>query len=123
MSNSWCKVVDNQMVDGPRAWPNNTPPDSTWVPHELEETAHTINDTFIGSHFEIRDGKVIEVKDYRPKTQEEIDSELDNIKQRAATEMAAADEAISLWQSYKSAWEPYLTVATLDENLVFPERP
>lgn len=123
MSNSWCKVVDNKMIDGPRAWVNNTPPDDTWIPHELEETAHTDNDTFAGSHFEIRGNKVVEVKDYRAKTQEEIKAELESIKNHAANEQLYADEMINLWQTYKTALEPCRTLTTLDKNVVFPERP
>lgn len=73
MTNSWCKVVDNQVVDGPRAWANNTPPDSTWLPHSLEDPGNPdeANYVYSGSHHEIRGNQVVEVKDYRALTEEE----------------------------------------------------
>lgn len=71
--NSWCKVVDGKVVDGPRAWADNNPPDATWLPHDLEDPGNPdeANYVYSGSHHEVRGNQVFEVKEYRPLTDDE----------------------------------------------------
>lgn len=129
MRNSWCKVENGAVVDGPRAWDNNSPPDNTWLPHFLEDVPNTAYDLFVGSHHEVRGDKVVEVKDYRPKTSDEINEELTQIKQMAAEAMRLADEKIQegsnvdAWAEYKQAWSAYTGVTTLDDTRVWPTEP
>jgi len=129
MSNSWCKVVDGAVVDGPRAWPDATPPDNTWLPHSLEDQPNDAYDLFIGSHHEVRGDQVVEVKDYRKKTQAEIDDELAQINRMAADAIAKADEKIAEgvkvdeWTAYKTEWLQYTNVTTLDNNRTWPTEP
>lgn len=71
--NSWCKVENGAVVDGPRAWADNNPPDATWLPHDLEDPGNPdeANYTYSGSHHEVRGNQVVEVKEYRALTEEE----------------------------------------------------
>ena len=75
MSNSFCKVENGVVVDGPRAWPDAIPPDATWFPHDLEDPGNPNEATYCysGSHHEVRGEAVVEVKEYRLYTQEELD--------------------------------------------------
>lgn len=129
MSNSWCKVVNGQVVDGPRAWDNATPPDDTWLPHSLEDQPNDAYDLFVGSHHEVRGNQVVEVKDYRKKTDAEVAEELAQIKRMAsnaivnADEKIAAGENVDAWSAYKAAWSQYVDVTTLDNNRVWPTEP
>lgn len=129
--NSWCKVVNGQVIDGPRAWADNTPPDETWLPHRLEETPHTINDNFIGSHHEVRGNEVVEVKDYSPKPQAQIDEEIQSIKDLAAANIANADVELSNadlpnrdeWLAYREAWEALTSITALSGDYYMPPEP
>lgn len=129
--NSWCKVVDGKVVDGPRAWSENTPPDDTWLPHRLEETPHTINDNYIGSEHEVRGNEVVEVKKYSPKSAEQIADEIESIKSLAARNIQKADEKLAnpelanrpAWEAYRSAWEPLLTITVLSWAYYMPSEP
>lgn len=71
--NSWCKVENGAVVDGPRAWADNNPPDGTWLPHDLEDPGNPdeANYVYSGSHHEVRGNQVVEVKEYRALTEEE----------------------------------------------------
>lgn len=126
--NSWCKVVDGKVVDGPRAWPDAVPPDATWLPHSLQETPNTPYDVFVGSHHEVFADKVVEVKDYRPKTDDEVQEELNQIKNLAQMEIDEADkkiangENVAAWEEYKALWVPYLTVTELGAY-TWPSKP
>lgn len=129
--NSWCKVENGQVVDGPRAWADNTPPDDTWLPHRVEDPAHTVNDNFLGSHHEIRDGEVVEVNDYAAKSSQQIAEEVNGIKSMAAQEVAYADSMLSSqdlenreeWDAFKLAWSKLLNINELSWDYVMPRRP
>lgn len=129
--NSWCKIENGVVVDGPRAWTDNTPPDDSWLPHRLEDTEHTINDNYVGSHHEVRDGEVVEVKDYEPKSAEQIADEIQSIKDRAASEIAFAETILANpelgnrndWVSFKDAWSLLLNVTQLSWGYHMPARP
>lgn len=131
MENSWCKVVDNQVVDGPRAWHENTPPDNTWLPHSLEEPAHTINDKYVGSRLEVRGSEVVEVKMYEPKSSEQIADEINNLKKLAQEEVAYADEKLlqaglanrTEWETHKTLWSRLLNITELSWDYRTPSRP
>lgn len=131
MQNSWCKVVDGNIVEGPRAWENNTPPDATWLPHRLEEPAHTINDKFDGSRLEVRGSEVVEVKLFSPKSAQQIQDEVNSIKQRAEIEVAYATLELAKpdlanrekWESFKAAWQQLTNITELSWNYVMPMRP
>lgn len=73
--NSFCKVENGVVVDGPRAWPDAIPPDDTWFPHSLEDPGNPDETKYCysGSHHEVRGDAVFEVKEYRLYTQEELD--------------------------------------------------
>lgn len=129
--NSWCKVVNGQVVEGPRAWANSTPPDDTWLPHRLEDPVHTVNDNFIGSHHEVRGNEVVEVKDYSPKPQSQIDEEIQSIKDRATQNVATADEKLAdpdlpnrnEWQNYRDAWSVLTNITALSWGYHMPREP
>lgn len=129
--NSWCKVIDGKVVDGPRAWSENTPPDDTWLPHRLEETPHTINDNYIGSEHEVRGSEVVEVKKYSPKSAEQIADEVQSIKTRAAECVAKADEKLAdpdltnrvEWENYRGAWSVLTNVTELSWGYHMPPEP
>ena len=129
--NSWCKVVDGQVVDGPRAWANDTPPDETWLRHTLEEPAHTVNDNFVGSHYEIRGGGVVEVKDFSPKSQAQINEEIQGIKDVAAQNVATADEKLANpdlgnraeWQAFRDSWLLLTNITELSWYYKMPQQP
>ena len=131
MANSWCKVVDGQIVEGPRAFPNAQAPDATWLPHSLEDPAHTINDKFDGSRFEVRGNAVVEVKLYSPKSAEQIASEVNYIKQRAAANVAMADAKLAdetlenrqAWVDFKAAWALLTDVTELSWDYNMPPEP
>lgn len=86
MRNSWCKVENGVVVDGPRAWADNSPPDATWLPHDLEDPGNPdpANYVYGGSHHEVRGSQVIEVKEYRILTDEEKEEIARQIAQREA---------------------------------------
>lgn len=129
--NSWCKVVNGQIIDGPRAWADNSPPDETWFPHRLEDTPHTINDNFIGSHHEVRGNEVVEVKDYAPKSQDQIDDEIRSIKNLAVVHVAKADEMLANpalsnrdeWQAFRDAWAALTNITALSWDYYMPAYP
>lgn len=131
MRNSWCKIINNEIVDGPRAWHDNVPPDSTWVPHLLVDPPHTINDNWDGMKMEIVDNKVIETNLYSPKSAEQIAEEIQLIKDRAIREIAFANEKLidpnlnkrSEWEAFKLAWEQMLTITELSWQHYMPARP
>lgn len=131
MSNSWCKVENGQIIEGPRAWENNTPPDATWVPHRLVDPSHTINDNFDGSVFEVVGNEVIETNQYSAKPQEQIDDEVVSIKNRANQSIAKADEKLADptvtnkedWQAYKNAWALLTNITQLSWDYVMPSEP
>lgn len=72
--NSFCKVENGVVVDGPRAWPDAVPPDATWFPHTLEDPGNPNPATHYqsGSHHEVRGEAVVEVKEYSAYTQDEL---------------------------------------------------
>lgn len=129
--NSWCKVVDGKVVDGPRAWADNTPPDGTWLPHRIEDPVHTINDNFLGSHHEVRGNEVVEVNDYAPKPQSQIDEEIQGIKDRATQNVATADGKLANpdlpnrgeWQAYRDAWYALTSITALSWGYNMPREP
>jgi hypothetical protein len=132
-NNSWCKVISGMMVDGPRAWPDNIPPDDSWWPHVLVDPPHTINDNFDGAVFQVDQSvkKVFEVNQYSPKPQEQIDSEVAQIRAMARENVdyaiaVLADEYlpnIPAWLSYKAAWDKLLDVTELSWDYDMPSRP
>jgi len=131
MENSWCKVVDGQIVDGPRAWDNNTPPDQDWLPHSLEEPSNTINDKYDGSRLEVRGSQVIEVKLYSPKSAEQIEDEVNSIKRQAEIEVAYATLELAKsdlpkrdeWEAFKAAWQQLTDITELSWDYKMPLRP
>lgn len=128
MQNSWCKLENGVIVNGPRAWDNNTPPDETWVPHRLEDPAHTINDKFLGSTFSIIGNEVIETNNYEPKTSEEIQLEINGIKDFANKMISFADKKIETvsnkqdWIIYKNELQTILAITVLD-HIDWPLQP
>jgi len=128
---AWCKVENGVIVDGPRAWENNTPPDSTWLPHRLADADHTINDNFDGSVMIVGATEVVEQKQYSPKSQAQIDDEVSGIKSRAADAVAVADAKLAdssvenkaEWQSYKDAYSALLNVTALSWDYYMPSEP
>ena len=88
MANSFCKVENGVVVDGPRAWPDATPPDNTWFPHTLEDPGNPDEAThcYSGSHHEVRGEAVVEVKEYRAYTAEELAEIARQVAERAAQE-------------------------------------
>ena len=131
MSNSWCKVENGVVVDGPRAFADATAPDASWLPHRLEDPAHTINDNFDGSHFEVRGNEVVEVKDYSPKSAEQIADEVNGFKALATTNVAKADEKLADeattnkadWQAYRDAWQALTSITELSWDYNAPVEP
>lgn len=131
MNNSWCQIKNGNILEGPRAWENNTPPDDTWVPHRLVDPAHTINDNFDGSVFEVVGNEVTETNQYSPKPQEQIDQEISNIKTIAveavslATQKLASPEVTNKdeWQAYKDAWSLLTNITQLSWDYVMPSEP
>ena len=131
MRNSWCKVVDGEIVDGPRAWHDNTPPDATWIPHVLVDPPHTINDNWDGMKFEVVGDQVVETNLYSPKSPEQIAAEIQGIKSQAAQEVAYAAGKLTdpnlnnraEWEAFKAAWEQMLTVTELSWEHHMPPRP
>lgn len=128
--NSWCKVENNLVVDGPRAWNNNQPPDNTWLPHRIEDPDHTINDKFDGSRHEVRNNEVVEVKIYSPKSSQQIADEIDFIKTKAREEVALAEEKLldpnsnhEEWQKHKDAWSALINITELNSNYYMPYNP
>lgn len=86
--NSWCKVENGVVVDGPRAWPDAIPPDASWLPHDLEDPGNPdeANYCYSGSHHEVRGNQVFEVKEYRPYTAEEKAEIAKQLAERQAQE-------------------------------------
>lgn len=131
MRNSWCKVVDGQIVDGPRAWHDNMPPDATWIPHVLVDPPHTINDNWDGMKFEVVGDQVVETNLYSPKSPEQIAAEIQGIKSQATQEVAYAAGKLTdpnlnnraEWEAFKAAWEQMLTVTELSWEHNMPPRP
>lgn len=131
MRNSWCKVENGQIVDGPRAWNDNTPPDNTWVPHVLVDPPHTINDNWDGQKFEVVGDQVIETNLYSPKPPEQIEAEILSIKTRAVQEVAYAELKLltpnlpnrTEWENFKNAWELMKTITELSWEHKMPARP
>ena len=129
--NSWCKVENGQVVDGPRAWNENTPPDQSWVRHRLEDQEHTINDNFDGSEFQVRDNEVVEVKKYSPKPQSQIDEEVNNIKTMAQANVEKAKERLAdpdlqnriEWENYRNAWDALTSITALSWGYRMPSEP
>lgn len=131
--NSWCKVVDGEIVDGPRAWQDNTPPDESWVPHVLVDTEHTINDRFVGASFafDVENNRVVETNNYEPKTQEQINAEVQVIKDRAASAVSVATQVLALedlenreeWESYKAKWSLLTDITELSWDYDMPSPP
>lgn len=128
---SWCKVENGQVVDGPRAWTDDVPPDSSWLRHRLEDKEHTINDNFVGSHYEVRGDVVVEVKDYSPKSAEQIADEINGLKQTAMREVAYADEKLAdpelgnreEWKAFRAAWLLLTNATELSWGYFMPGRP
>lgn len=131
MRNSWCKVIDEKIVDGPRAWDLNSPPDKTWIPHIVVDPVHTINDKWDGMKLEIVNNQVIETNLYSPKSNEQIASEIQQLKNKAKAEIAYADYKLqnqSLpnrqdWEAYKIAFEQLLNITELSWDHYIPNRP
>lgn len=131
MFNSWCKVIDGKVVDGPRAWGDNTPPDETWLPHRLEAPPHTINDNYLGSHLEVRGNEVVEVKEFAPKPQSQIDDEVQGIKNLATRAIEKADTMLAIpdlpnrdeWQAYRDAWALLTNITELSGDYFMPQEP
>lgn len=129
--NSWCKVVNGSVVDGPRAWENNIPPDASWLPHRLHDPVHTINDNYDGSVLQVSGSEVVEVKQYSAKSSAQIADEIQSIKDTATSEMSRADSIIAdpdatdkdLWQVYKDQWAEFLDVTALSWDFNFPRPP
>jgi hypothetical protein len=133
MRNSWCKVVDGKIEGSPRAWPDNMPPDDSWWPHFLIDPSHTINDKFDGPVFsvDLENRCVNETNMYSPKSSEQIQAEVNAIKQMAADNVAAAVEALEnedienreAWEEYKTAWEQLLDITELSWDYHMPSHP
>lgn len=131
MANSWCKIEGTTIVDGPRAWHDNTPPDDTWVPHRLVDPDHTINDNWNGSKFELIGNEVIETNLYSPKPAEQIQSEIEEIKARAAKNVAKAQAKIADpattnkedWDKYRVSWSLLTNITELSWAYVMPSEP
>jgi hypothetical protein len=131
MSNSWCKVENGNIVDGPRAWPDAIPPDDSWLPHRLVDVEHTVNDNFLGSVMSISGNEVLETKQYSPKSAEQIADEVNSIIARATENVAEADEKLAddnvtnkeEWRAYRNAWEQVKSVTRLGEELPMPPEP
>lgn len=131
--NSWCKVVDGEIVDGPRAWQDNTPPDNTWVPHVIDDPEHTINDKFLGSTFvfDAENSRVVETNRYGPKTAEEIAAEVAALNSRATNYVEYAEQVLlqpelanrAAWENFKSAWEQLTDVTELSWDYYTPPPP
>lgn len=78
-----------------------------YLPHELIDPPHTVYDKFLGSTWEVLVDKVAETKQYRPKTQEEIDSELAGLKSNAEIALKESDWAVVLNLPNKQEWLNY----------------
>lgn len=129
--NSWCKVENGVVVDGPMSWPNGIPPDQTWLPHRVEELPHTINDNLVEVAMVVSDTEVVEQKRYAPKPQEQIDSEIADLKANMQKGIDLANEKLSdeslknkqAWQDYKDACLLILDVTELSFDLNIPQEP
>ena len=131
MANSWCKIDGTKIVDGPRAWADNIPPDGNWVPHRLVDPTHTINDNWDGSKFELIGNEVIETNLYSPKPAEQIQAEIEDIKTRAAQNVAKAEAKIADptienkedWDKYRVSWSLLTNITELSWAYVMPPEP
>jgi hypothetical protein len=75
--------------------------------------------------------EVVEQKQYSPKSQAQIDDEVNGIKSRAADAVAVADAKLAdssvenkaEWQSYKDAYSALLNVTALSWDYYMPSEP
>ena len=131
MRNSWCQIKNGKIVDGPRAWHDNTPPDNTWIPHVLVDPPHTINDKWDGQKFEIIGDQVVETNLYSPKSAEQIQQEVEALKQHAIQEVAYADKKLASenlprreqWEQFRADWSLIVNITELSWEYKLTPRP